>query len=449
MVVNTWQSSTFSHGKGSGYGSYQLKVAKPNKVTYHHNENVSNFHFGQTHPMKPFRLALTNQMVIGYGLHELMDVYRTRPATYEELRSYHTADFVDFLKRVTPDIAAASKNELYAFRLYDDCPIFDGLYDYCSLYTGASLDAARKIVNRQADIAINWSGGLHHAKKSEASGFCYVNDIVLAVLTLLRQYPRVLYIDIDLHHGDGVQEAFYATDRVMTISFHKYDGEFFPQTGNSHEVGTGYGEHHSLNVPLNDGINDEAYLRLFKSVVEPVFNSYRPAAVVLQCGADSLGGDKLEHFNLTIQGHGECVEFVKTFGIPMLVLGGGGYRPRNVSRLWAYETGVCLGADLADELPSSLQYREWYRPDYKLHSPLDAKYRTNQCSPGHLEKVRIRVLEQLRYICHAPSVQMQEIPPEFDGFQQEEEDRLNEEIRDRIAHGEEGESREDKKELSV
>jgi hypothetical protein len=111
----------------------------------------------------------------------------------------------------------------------DDCPIFDGMYGYCSLYTGASMDAARRLSSGQSKIAINWSGGLHHAKKANASGFCYVNDIVCAILHLLLFHPRVLYIDIDVHHGDGVEQAFWSTDRVMTLSFHKYDKlEFFP-----------------------------------------------------------------------------------------------------------------------------------------------------------------------------------------------------------------------------
>jgi histone deacetylase 1/2 len=115
------------------------------------------------------------------------------------------------------------------------------------------------------DIAINWAGGLHHAKKSEASGFCYVNDIVLGILELLRYYARVLYIDIDVHHGDGVEEAFYTTDRVMTVSFHKY-GEFFPGTGELKDVGVQKGKYYSVNVPLRDGIDDESYQTTFEPV---------------------------------------------------------------------------------------------------------------------------------------------------------------------------------------
>lgn len=112
-----------------------------------------------------------------------------------------------------------------------DCPAFNGLYNYCQISSGASIDSAALLLNGEADIAINFGGGLHHAKKSEASGFCYVNDIVLAILELLLVYPRVIYIDIDVHHGDGVEEAFYLSNRVMTVSFHQYGEDFFPGTG--------------------------------------------------------------------------------------------------------------------------------------------------------------------------------------------------------------------------
>jgi histone deacetylase 1/2 len=141
--------------------------------------------------------------------------------------------------------------------------------DIISNYFAFILGAAERIASGAADITINWAGGLHHAKKREASGFCYINDINLAILELLRSYPRVLYIDIDCHHGDGVEEAFYTTDRVMTCSFHKF-GEYFPGTGTQEDRGRGKGKGYAVNVPLKDGITDEA----FKSVFEPVCRSF-------------------------------------------------------------------------------------------------------------------------------------------------------------------------------
>jgi len=292
---------------------------------------------------------------------------------------------------------------------FTDCPVFDGLFEFTRTYTGCSLDGAVKLNSNQTDIAINWSGGLHHAKKSEASGFCYINDIVLAILELLKVHARVLYIDIDIHHGDGVEEAFYSTDRVMTCSFHKY-GDFFPGTGSSNDTGVKEGEGFSVNAPLNSGMNDESYEKVFRPVIQKIMDVYRPGAVVLQCGADSLTGDRLGCFNLSLKGHAACVKFMKGFGVPLLVLGGGGYTIRNVSRCWAYETSVLLDTDISDEIPYN-DYFEYYAPDFKLHLTPTAQENLN--TDASLEKVKLDLLQQLQNLQGAPSVQMQEVPPEF------------------------------------
>ncbi len=180
-------------------------------------------------------------------------------------------------------------------------------------------------------------------------------DIVLAILELLRHHPRVLYIDIDVHHGDGVEEAFYTTDRVMTVSFHKY-GEYFPGTGELRDIGIAKGKYYSVNFPLRDGIDDVSYESIFEPVIEAVMQYYRPGAIVLQCGGDSLSGDRLGCFNLSMRGHANCVNFVRKFGIPTLVLGGGGYTMRNVARTWAYETGRLVGVEMEESLP----FNEYY-----------------------------------------------------------------------------------------
>lgn len=166
---------------GEGVGAHSKT-----RVSYYQAKGVGDYHFGERHPMKPFRLTLTNNLVLGYGLHKHLDMYDPRPATTEELVSFHDEDYVDFLARVTPDNVHDFTAVLARFNVGDDCPIFSNMFDYCRQYAGASLMAARKLVNGSTDIAINWSGGLHHAKKMEASGFCYVNDIVLAILELLR-----------------------------------------------------------------------------------------------------------------------------------------------------------------------------------------------------------------------------------------------------------------------
>ena len=158
------------------------------------------------------------------------------------------------------------QKQMQRFKVGEDCPVLDGLFEFCQISAGGSIAGAVKLNRQQTgtlyptrseknitlDVCINWAGGLHHAKKSEASGFCYVNDIVLAILELLKHHQRVLYIDIDIHHGDGVEEAFYTTDRVMTVSFHKF-GEYFPGTGDLKDVGAQKGKYYSLNFPLRDG----------------------------------------------------------------------------------------------------------------------------------------------------------------------------------------------------
>lgn len=379
------------------------------RVAYFYDYDTGNHYYGMGHPMKPQRLQMTHNLLINYGMCSKMKVYKPHSATFHEMTQFHSKDYVDFLRRVTPDWNVAEILKKFNLGEYTDCPVFEGIYKFCQLYTGASIDGAMKLNNGQVDIAVNWAGGLHHAKKCEASGFCYVNDIVIAILELLKYHPRVLYIDIDIHHGDGVEEAFYTTDRVMTVSFHKY-GDFFPGTGDVVDVGDNRGKYYSVNFPLQAGVDDESYLAVFKPIISKVIEIYRPSAVVLQCGADSVTGDRLGCFNLTVKGHGECVEFVKSFGLPLLVLGGGGYNIRNVSRAWTYETSVLLNEELPNNIPFN-DYFQYYAPEYNLHlNPADM---TNTNDPKEMVRLRDSILQNLGYLEHAPSVQMHQVPSDF------------------------------------
>merc|ERR1711976_798449 len=225
---------------------------------------------------------------------------------------------------------------------------------------------------------------------------------------MLKYHQRVLYIDIDIHHGDGVEEAFYTTDRVMTVSFHKY-GEYFPGTGDLRDIGAGRGKYYAVNFPMRDGIDDECYQNTFVPIMSKVMECYQPSAVVLQCGADSLSGDRLGCFNLSIKGHGECVEYVKQFKIPLLVLGGGGYTVRNVARCWTYETSICTGQDLAAELPFNTEYFEYFAPDFSLFPDTNPRSE-NANSRQYLDSIMETMHNQLKMVQHAPSVQMQDMP---------------------------------------
>ncbi|XP_068273783.1 histone deacetylase 1 isoform X2 [Nyctibius grandis] len=366
------------------------------KVCYYYDGDVGNYYYGQGHPMKPHRIRMTHNLLLNYGLYRKMEIYRPHKANAEEMTKYHSDDYIKFLRSIRPDNMSEYSKQM-------------------------QRSSAVKLNKQQTGIAVNWAGGLHHAKKSEASGFCYVNDIVLAILELLKYHQRVLYIDIDIHHGDGVEEAFYTTDRVMTVSFHKY-GEYFPGTGDLRDIGAGKGKYYAVNYPLRDGIDDESYEAIFKPVISKVMETFQPSAVVLQCGSDSLSGDRLGCFNLTIKGHAKCVEFVKSFNLPMLMLGGGGYTIRNVARCWTYETAVALDTEIPNELPYN-DYFEYFGPDFKLH--ISPSNMTNQNTNEYLEKIKQRLFENLRMLPHAPGVQMQPIPEDAvqeDSGDEEEED---------------------------
>lgn len=185
-------------------------------------------------------------------------------------------------------------------------------------------------------------GGYHHAKKEKASGFCYVNDIVLTIQRLLENFDRILYVDIDVHHGDGVEEAFSETNRVVTLSLHQYDQQnnFFPGTGNFDEHGLNEGKYHSINVPLKPGLDDETFIFLFDQIFTKTLQTYRPNVIFLQCGADSLIGDSIGRFRLGTKAHGFAVEKAVQSGVPCILSGGGGYTIQNVARCWAYETSI-------------------------------------------------------------------------------------------------------------
>ncbi|KAG2222601.1 hypothetical protein INT45_008720 [Circinella minor] len=395
-----------------------MSLEQKKRVCYFYDANVGNYHYGPGHPMKPHRIRMCHGLVMNYGLYKKMEIYRAKPANKWEMTQFHTDDYIDFLSRVTPENMEQYPKEQAKFNVGDDCPVFEGLFEYCGLSAGGSMEGAARLNRGLCDIAINWAGGLHHAKKAEASGFCYVNDIVLGILELLRYYARVLYIDIDVHHGDGVEEAFYTTDRVMTVSFHKY-GEFFPGTGELKDVGAGRGKYYSVNFPLRDGIDDESYKSVFEPTIEKVVEWYQPSAIVLQCGGDSLSGDKLGCFNLSMKGHANCVEFVKKFNYPTLVLGGGGYTMRNVARAWAYETGVVVGEDIGPEMPYN-DYYEYFGPDYKLD--VRPSNMENMNTLDYLEKIKVQVFENLSRTMFAPSVQMQEVPGDQYGSDDEDEE---------------------------
>ena len=251
--------------------SADAKTSRP-RVDYFYDETIGNYEYGRHHPMRPHRVRMAHHLVVNYGLYKHMNIFEPKPATFADLTTFHSDEYINFLKSVTPQNMEEPqfRRVLERYNICDDCPIFDGLYDYCQTYTGGSIAGAARINQGCSDIVINWAGGLHHAKRGEASGFCYTNDIVLAILELLKVHPRVLYVDIDIHHGDGVEEAFYLTNRVLTLSFHQSGASFFPRTGHLNDTGGKRGAGYSLNFPLNAGMDDATYKSIFQPVIAKV-----------------------------------------------------------------------------------------------------------------------------------------------------------------------------------
>ncbi|KAE8323829.1 hypothetical protein BDV39DRAFT_181630 [Aspergillus sergii] len=419
------------------FDSFSLNHASQSKrrVAYFYDSDVGNYAYVSGHPMKPHRMRMAHSLILNYGLYKKMEIYRAKPATKYEMTRFHSDEYIDFLFKVTPDTISKHLTEQAKYNFNDDNPVWDGLSEFCSISAGGSMEAAARLNNRKCDIAINWAGGLHHAKKSEANGFCYVNDIVLGILELLRFHQRVLYIDIDVHHGDGVEEAFYTTDRVMTVSFHQY-GDFFPGTGDIGDIGVSEGKNHSVNVPLRPGMDDVSYSRVFQQVIKGVMDWYRPDAVVLQCGGDSLSGDRLGSFNLSMRGHANCVNYVKSFNLPTMLVGGGGYTMRNVARTWAFETGVVVGEEVGPDLPYD-DFYGYYAPDYILD--VKPSNMPNQNTDTYLTQVCTKVLDNIKKtMTFSPSVQMTDVPryplvlaldEEYEDIADDEDEDENKDVR--------------------
>ncbi len=264
------------------------------------------------------------------------------PLTYDELASFHTDVYLDCIKRA--GVGALTPEEaLWAGLGTPDCPIFTNMYDYVALAAGGTLTGARRIIRGEAQIAFNPAGGFHHAQPGNAAGFCYLNDIVFAAEAFSKAGMRVLFLDIDVHHCDGVQDAFYDRCDIMTMSLHESGKTLFPGTGFEDEIGTGDGKGYSVNFPLPVGTYDAAYERVFREGAMPLIEKFNPDVVILELGMDALAGDPLAHLHLTNNTHAYITEQIVALGKPVLATGGGGYNVPNTVRGWALCWSVLCG----------------------------------------------------------------------------------------------------------
>lgn len=325
---------------------------EPSAVLFY-TDRLVGYDYGPYHPLKVRRIKLVFDLLAAYSVinHPGVRVVEPHPASEEEVRMFHDATYLAVLRGLDAGIYPENP---YRYGLGPgDNPIFPGIYELGILVAGSSLEAARLVAEKKTPVAFSIAGGLHHALPDRASGFCYINDAVLAIQWLVRQGARVAYIDVDAHHGDGVQMAFYSTDKVLTISLHE-DGHFlFPGTGFVEEIGSGPGRGYSVNVPLYPGTDDETYLWAFDEVVPPLIERYRPDVIVTQLGVDSFASDPLTHLRLTTHGFSQIIERFRSWGLPWVALGGGGYDLSNVARAWTLAFAIMSGIELPNEVPEA------------------------------------------------------------------------------------------------
>lgn len=310
-----------------------------------HAQEIEQYHYPDESPFRTERAGRTRQVLYTMGLLHGTQCTEVAPAPVSRtvLKKFHSARYLHALKA-----AASGRWELDALRMgigTDDCPIFRGMYDYALLAAGGTLVGAEMILSGAADVAFNPSGGFHHAFPEKAAGFCYINDNALACLVLAEAGKRVLYLDVDVHNGDGVAHAFYERSDVMTISLHENPKTLFPGTGFEDEIGEGEGRGYCVNLPLPVGTYDEAYLHAFAAVVLPLIRAYDPDVIVFELGADALAGDPLAHLYLTNNTYADIVRHLLRFEKPILATGGGGYHVENTVRAWALAWTVLSGQE--------------------------------------------------------------------------------------------------------
>jgi len=322
-------------------------------ASFIYSDKFQDYDYGGGHPLRMIRLKLTHELLKAYGVFDNKGVSLTEsePCTRDEAEAVHGPEYLDILKSID-DGGLPISPARYGLG-YGDNPAFKGVYAGSMLSTGASVQAARLVHEGKAASAFNIAGGLHHAMPDRASGFCYINDPAVAIHYLVKQGLKVAYIDIDAHHGDGVQYMFYGTDQVLTISLHESGHYLFPGTGFPSDMGEEKGRGYSVNLPLLPGTGDEVFTWAFSELVPPLIDVFKPDVIVTQLGCDTFESDPLTHLRLTTHGFCKMVEGFKRLGRPWVALGGGGYDVTNVARAWSLAFSVMAGIELPDALPES------------------------------------------------------------------------------------------------
>ena len=339
--------------------------ASMRKAAFIYSQELEKYHYPPEHPFNVDRARKVRHVLASMGLLSgdgRAEVSPT-PAKRIVLKKFHSARYLHALQTASKGRWDAEALEMGIGT--GDCPVFKGMYEYSALACGATLTGAKLILTGSADVAFNPSGGFHHAGPEKASGFCYINDVAVACIILTERKRRVLYLDVDVHYGDGVAEAFYDRSDVMTISLHETPRVLFPGTGFEDQIGNGQGRGYCVNMPLPVGTYDQAYMKAFEAIALPLIGAYKPDVIVLQLGADALAGDPLAHLRLTNNVYADIINHLLRFNKPILATGGGGYNVDNTVRAWALAwtclCGVPTGQDVNPTVAGvMLENVEWH-----------------------------------------------------------------------------------------
>ena len=312
------------------------------KKIFIHTPELDEHPYPESCPFKTCRAGMVRKKLESMALlsGEEKQIVEPKALNREVLQWFHTPAYLDTMQR-----ASGGEFEMEMLNMglgTGDCPVFHGMYEYAALAAGATVAGAEEILAGGAKIAFNASGGYHHAFSDRAGGFCYINDIVLGCMRLAKEGRRVLFLDIDVHHCDGVQAAFYERADVMILSTHQDGRTLFPGTGFVDEIGRGDGKGYSVNFPLPVGTYDEIYMKVIRQGVLPLIHAYNPDVIVLEIGADTLSGDPLAGLSLTNNTYVDVINLLLAFGKPILATGGGGYHVENTVRAWTLVwTALC------------------------------------------------------------------------------------------------------------
>ena len=361
------------------------------RAAFLYDDALTRHELRSDHPMRPARLRYTYELLQGYGAFDADNstLVPPRAASEEELGWLHSPEYISAVRSFSLGLSGYDPMR-FNFSGQGDNPMYRGMFDAAALSTGASLAAAELVADKKVDVAFSVSGGLHHAAAGHASGFCVFNDPALAIMYFRQRGLRVAYA----HHGDGVQEAFFGDDQVLTISVHESGRYLFPGTGFVTELGTGDGVGYSVNLPLYPYTGDELYLEAFHDVVPPLLHAFGPDVLVTQLGIDSYHADPLTHLQLTTRGYVEAVKVFSSLEIPWLALGGGGYDLMAVARAWTLAYGVMLGVDWPDRIPDGFsqehgvrQLRDTETPDVPSNVQQEARRYAEETVAEIKEKV--------------------------------------------------------------